>query len=103
MSEPSFDPSLIARFDGEMEQIYWRAKNEIHYNATRFLQMFSEHGGLDTAHRLLEGDSISYGFTELYLAGRLDLTVEALVQRPEFAMLFSTEELAKARSRTGGR
>ena len=35
MTDRMLDPALIARFDSEMEQIYWRAKNEIHYNATR--------------------------------------------------------------------
>ncbi len=61
--------------------------------------MLQEHGGLDTADRLLRSAEISYGFTELWMLGRLDLTVEALVLKPEFADLFSETELATARQR----
>jgi hypothetical protein len=90
---------LIARFDSEMEEIYFRAKREIKYNATYFLQMVKEHGGLATAHRLLASHSIGYGFGELLLAGRPDLTVEALVLRTEFSVLFLPEELGVAAER----
>jgi len=90
---------VIARFDSEMEEIYFRAKREIKYNATYFLQMLKEHGGLATAHRLLASHSIGYGFAELLLAGRPDLTMETLVLRPEFSALFSPEELAVAAER----
>jgi hypothetical protein len=89
---------LIRRFDRDMEGIHVGAK-AIGYNATRFLMMLREHGGLDTAHRLLRGSDISYGFTELWLLGRLDLTVEALVNRAEYEPLFSREEVATARAR----
>jgi hypothetical protein len=90
---------LIARFDSEMDEIYFRAKREIKYNATIFLQMVREHGGLATAHRLLASNVIGYGFAELLLAGRPDLTVEAAVLRPEFSVLFSPEELSVAAER----
>lgn len=61
--------------------------------------MIKEHGGLATAHQLLASQTISYGFAELLLAGRPDLTVEALVQRSEFVVLFSSDELAVAAER----
>jgi hypothetical protein len=61
--------------------------------------MLREHGGLETAHHLLHGSEVSYGFTELWMLGRQDLTVEALVIRPEYATLFSLQELATARAR----
>jgi hypothetical protein len=84
------DPELVRRFHREMEAIYDQAK-AIGYNATRFLQMLREHGGLETAHRLLAGDGVSYGFTELWLMGRSDLTVEALALRPDYIELFSKD------------
>lgn len=101
MSEDS-DPNadLIRRFDSEMESIYDRAK-AIGYNATRFLVMVREHGGLETAHRLLHSSDVSYGFAELWTRGRQDLTVEALALRPEFEGLFSIAELDTARARLG--
>ncbi len=48
---------LEARFDEAMMQIYLRAKKEVGYNATRYLQMLHDHRGLDTAHLLVLADS----------------------------------------------
>lgn len=93
--------ALIPRFDAEMEAIYHNAKREIGYNATRFLVMVRELGGLGAAHHLLGGERIHDGFAELLLAGRPDLTVEALVLKPEFQPLFSDDELRVARERLG--
>ena len=92
------DPDLVRRFERDMEAIYVGAK-AIGYNANRFLMMLREHGGLETAHRLLHGSEVSYGFTGLWMLGRVDLTVEALVIRPEYATLFSPQELATAHPR----
>ena len=92
---------LVARLDHEMEEIYHRAKREVHYPATRFLQMVKEDGGLTTAHRLLEPGQVSYGLAELFLLGRPDLSVEALALKPEFEEVFTRQELATARERLG--
>lgn len=93
------DRELTARFDAEMEQIYFRAKHEVKYNATYFLRTVKEYGGLATAHRLLASEDVGYGFAELLLAGRPDLTMEALVLRPEFSPLFTPKELTTAAER----
>jgi hypothetical protein len=42
---------------------------------------------------------VSDGFTALWRAKRLDLTVEAHVLKPEFESLFTSDELGIARSR----
>jgi hypothetical protein len=42
---------------------------------------------------------VSSGFSALYERGRLDLTVEALVGKPEFASLFTEDEIGTARQR----
>jgi hypothetical protein len=86
-------------FESAMRGIYHRAKDEAGYTATYFLSMLAEHGGLETAHRLLVATKISDGFTALWERHRLDLTVEALVLKPEFQALFSDEELETARRR----
>ena len=44
---------LERRFNGAMVSIYETAKRELGYNATRFVQMISEQGGLTTAKQLL--------------------------------------------------
>jgi hypothetical protein len=82
-----------------MVGIYERARMEARYIATRFLHMVSELGGLETARQLLRTGTVSEGFTALWERGRLDLTMERLVLRPEFRSLFSESELDVARRR----
>ncbi len=101
MPEQLIPPELIARFDEAMRDVYQRAKVEAKYNATRFLEMLVNDGGLATAHKLLAADHVSDGFSALWEAGRQDLTVEAVVLQPEFRSLFSDTELRTARERLG--
>lgn len=61
--------------------------------------MLSEHGGVETARRLIMASTPSDGFTHLYLQHRLDLTVEAAVVEPEFGPLFDEDVLDQARRR----
>ncbi|WP_249169943.1 hypothetical protein [Bradyrhizobium liaoningense] len=83
-----------------MFEIYRRAKTEAGYNATLFLRMLTDKGGLETAKQLINSSKPSDGYTRLYERGRLDLTVEAMVvENPKWHDLFATEELAKARAR----
>lgn len=90
---------LELRFDRAMMEIYERAGHEEKYWATRYLQMLRRIGGLATARRLLKSAITSDGYAKLRDANRLDLTVEALVQQPEWASLFSAEEVQRARDR----
>jgi hypothetical protein len=93
-------PELSKQFDGAMLDIYRRAKSEAGYNATIFLQMLNERGGLTTAKYLVNSPKESVGYTALYLKKRLDLTVEALiVEHGKWHSLFTREELEKARAR----
>ena len=82
-----------------MVSIYERAKAEVGYTPTYFLRMLSELGPLETARKLLHDPTVSDGFANLWDRGRLDLTVEALVLRPEFSSLFTDQELDRARGR----
>lgn len=88
------------RFHRAMVDLYQTAKRECNYSATYFLRMVTDFGGLEAARKLLaETDATSDGFTTLFLCGRLDLTVEAHVIRPEYAELFTEQEIASARKR----
>jgi hypothetical protein len=70
------------------------------YNATIFLRMLSDKGGLATARYLINSANPSDGYTHLYDRGRLDLTVEAMiVETTKWHDLFTADELAKARLR----
>jgi hypothetical protein len=92
--------NILAQFDGAMFDIYRRAKSEAGYNATIFLQMLTERGGLDTAKYLINSPKVSDGYTALHLRDRLDLTVEAMVvEQAKWHELFTSAELAKTRER----
>lgn len=86
-------------FHASMVRIYERARVEADYNATYFLRMLSEHGGVETARRLVTSTSPSEGFNQLWERRRLDLTVEAHVLAPEFRSLFTKQERTAARRR----
>ena len=87
------------RFNHAMNEIYIKA-NAIGYNATRFLQMIHEHGGLTAAKILINSPGVSSGYTKLWEMHRLDLTVEALVyENSEWHSLFTSDELEKCRNR----
>lgn len=90
---------LERRFHQAMIDVYINAKRECNYNATYFLRMVNEYGGLQAARRLLASDKITYGFTALWECGRLDLSMEANVLKPEFAPLFTDVEREIARTR----
>lgn len=89
---------LDRTFHRAMVGVYEDAKRDAGYTATRFIQMVSDVDGLDAARRLINGPA-SDGFTALWEAGRLDLTVEALVLQPQFRQLFTESELAAAEAR----
>ena len=92
--------TLEERFDAAMMEIYRRAKAEVRYNATRYFQMLTEHRGVETARILLHSDTVSDGYTALWERGRLDLTVEALINdHPEYHPLFNDDEREIARRR----
>jgi hypothetical protein len=92
-------PDHARQFHAAMTRIYTRAKAEAGYNATRYLQMVSEIGGLTTAQKLLHSHGVSDGFTHLWERGHLDLTVEALVLEHKWHELFTNEERHIARGR----
>ena len=63
------------------------------------MQMLSEHGGLETARRLLAKDDPQAGLFRLYDIGLLDKSLEVVVLRPKFRSLFTEAELMEAHRR----
>lgn len=91
---------LETQFNEAMLDIYRKAKSEAKYTAIRFLQMVTDHGGIETAHILINSPTVSDGYTALWERGRLDLTVESMIlENEKFHELFSEEELAICRER----
>jgi len=90
---------LEEEFHRAMVNIYNRARNEAGYVATRYIQMVAEHGGVATARILINAEKPSDGYIALWERGRLDITVEALVQDSKWSTLFNPGEIEKARQR----
>jgi hypothetical protein len=91
---------LEDEFHDAMLAIYVTAKREAGYNATRFLGMLNDHGGVKTARLLLDAPTVSDGYTALWERQRLDLTVEAVILENErFHSLFSKEQLKTCQAR----
>ena len=83
-----------------MHDIYKRADKELNYRPTAFLQMLHKHKGIQTAKRLINASRESEGYTKLWDAGELKLTVEAVVfDNPRFHSLFTPEELFRCEKR----
>ena len=92
--------NLQDKFHNELINVYKRAKKEAGYNASRFLQMISSSGGgYEAAKKLIIQEGGSEGFTNLWELHRLDLTVEAVVIKSEYASLFSAEEIMICKKR----
>ena len=89
--------ALANRFEEEIRDKMRRAKKECRYNPTRFIQMLAQYGAVETAKKLIADALLtgktSDGFTTLLLCGRLDLTMEDSVCKPEYQPLFSPEEI----------
>lgn len=64
---------LERNFNNDMLNIYKTAKKQLGYNATRFLQLISEKGGLQAAKILISKDGGTYGFEVLWEHNRVDL------------------------------
>ncbi|MBV1813473.1 HNH endonuclease [Pseudomonas viridiflava] len=97
--------SVEENFHHQMLDIYQHAGTEVGYWANYFLRGVKKHGGLNYARTALEKrkkDSIQKGFQALVDAGRVDISMESLVVRPEFASLFTDGEIAEARARLDG-
>lgn len=90
---------LEKQFHQVMLSIYERARDECNYNATYFVRMVHERGGLGAAKHLLASRAPQYGLGKLWELGRLELSVEAHALKPEFAPLFAPHERTEARRR----
>jgi 5-methylcytosine-specific restriction protein A len=83
--------NLEIQFHRDMLNIYENAR-KIGYNASRFIKMVANQGGLNVAKKFINSNNPSDGFTKLVLLKRWDLTVEALVLKNKYHSLFSNKE-----------
>jgi hypothetical protein len=66
------------------------------YVAASFLQMLEEHGGMETAKRLLSKSEPQTGLFELWELGLLHESMEAVVLQDRFKGLFTEDEVGEA-------
>src|SRR5262249_36869532 len=91
---------LAERFEQEMiETVYRATGRETGYWASYFLRAVKQHGGVVAAKRLLGRKARSKGLLTLGDKNRLDLAMETLVLKSDFAALFTDEERATAARR----
>ncbi len=89
---------LEQNFLKEMHHTY-NASSEIGFKPIRFLKMIYEYGAVETAKRLLASDNLSEGIIKLTELDRLDLSMEAIVIKPEYKELFTKQEIKTAENR----
>lgn len=90
---------LEERFHDSMLGIYWLAGDATGYWASYFLRGVRNKGGVAEARDLLRKTGTSPGFERLKAERRLDLSMEAIVTRPEYAGLFTPLEIEIAEQR----
>jgi hypothetical protein len=93
------DYERASRFDATLAAASEAWKLEAGYVWRRLKPMVRQYTAVGAAKRQVVKPGISPGFQKLKDAGRLDLTIEALVLRPEFAPLFSRAEREASRRR----
>jgi hypothetical protein len=94
-----FEPKLME--DLLLGQIIEDAEQsrQIGCDPSVFLEIVQSHGPVEACKRMIESPVLGQGLLRLKQAGRLDLTVEALVLRDRFKRLFDQPTLATARKR----
>lgn len=89
---------LEKKFEEELRDDMSKAKEECGYNATYFLRMLEENGGVKTAKILIQKsiktNQISDGFVRLrYFENKPEFTMESCVIKEEYSSLFTQEEI----------
>jgi hypothetical protein len=88
--------SLESEFEDTLRGTYEIARKR-GYIATYFLQMLNEHGGVETAKRLLAKSEPQEGLFELWNLGILNESMEAVIcDNLKYQRLFTQEEINEA-------
>lgn len=96
---PMDDDERVRRFEAAFHAAWEAWRSEVRYTWRRYKPMVRVYGAVGTVKRQVVKPGVSPGFRKLHEAGRLDLTMEALVLQPDFAPLFIEVEQTAARQR----
>lgn len=82
---------LQNKFNSDVMEAVEKSK-KIGYNPTRFIVMLhkEKENAFEVAQKLVKKD-LTFGLWELYKHRRLDLSLEAIITKPEYEKLFSPE------------
>lgn len=89
--------TILQSFEVAMWDLPATIKRETGYRASELIRMLAEREPLAVARQLITRTTT--GFTAMWMRGRLDLAVEALVVAEPFRSLFTEEEVAIAQER----
>jgi hypothetical protein len=64
----------------------------IGYTPPSFISMRNEYGTVETVRRLINRTNTTSGYIKLLEMGRLDLTLESVIQEPEWKDLFTQKD-----------
>lgn len=92
---------LVATFHQAMIDLCATIYREVGHDPTVLIRMISQLGGLEAARSVVGAARPSDTFTKLFLRGRQDLSVEALILEERFKGLFSQTLLDRAAERLG--
>ena len=90
--------SLATEFEHALRGTYEAGKAR-GYIASYFEQMLNQHGGVETAKRLLVDSEPQTGLYRLWELGLLKDSMEAVVLQDRFRSLFTDDEIAEAYKR----
>ena len=90
---------LANKFHAALEHTNELSKKVCNHNPKRIVIMMAQYGAVETAKRLMAGSPSTSGYLIAAECGKLDITIEATMLRPEFAPLFTEAELHEAKSR----
>ncbi|WP_157047853.1 HNH endonuclease [Cellulosilyticum ruminicola] len=79
---------LKKAFHQEMINLCKRRNQELKYKSTRLLDFINKYGGYEAAVKYITTESNVQDFTILWENERLDLSVEALITKPQYTSLF---------------
>ncbi|PEI94989.1 hypothetical protein CN679_04860 [Bacillus pseudomycoides] len=78
-------------FHRDMQSIFKKAR-DLGYNAQRFIDEVNSDGGYFETKYFIQSKEPEEAFTRLWQLNRLELTVEALILKPEYISLITEEE-----------
>lgn len=90
---------LSREFTEDMLDTYRHLVTSCNYRADQFLHLVVMEGAVEAANKLLALPAPPGGFYRLKALGQLGRSVEACIQRPKYADLFSDEQRRVARDR----